>query len=82
MADWLVEVKGKKGAHRGFLVSGHRVSRPQAIERLKALENATEISGQVVEVEHLNLETVEVRNDATERHANFDRFSVEGRVAI
>jgi hypothetical protein len=81
MGYWLVEAKGKKGALWGFLVQGDRLSRHAVIEQLKLLGNATEISGQRVDITDLNLETVEVRYDATDRHTAGDRFAVDGHHA-
>jgi hypothetical protein len=76
---WLVEVNGKSGALWGFLVKATLPTAPAVIKQLKALGSVVEISGQSVSVADLNLDSVTIRYDATDRHTAGDRYLLEGR---
>ena len=79
MAYWLVEAEERTGAHWGFLVGAERISAEQVVERMKSLGRVIEMSGQTVEVRALDLSSVVVRYDATERRQRGTRrYSLEG----
>lgn len=79
MPYWLIEASERSGALWGFLVKAERVSAAQVVARMRNLGRVIELSGQTVEVAALDLSTVKVRYDATEkRHRGVRRYSLEG----
>ncbi len=79
MRFWLVEATDRRGALWGFLFRADRVSAAQVRDRMKSLGRVIEISGQTVEVSALDLFSIVVRHDATEkRHRGVRRYSLEG----
>ena len=79
MRYWLVEANDRSGAVWGFLVGAEQVSARDVAERIAALGRAVEISGQVVDARLLDLKSLRVRYDATERHKGAARrWSLEG----
>lgn len=79
MRYWLVEANDRSGALWGFLVPAVAVSAGQVADRLRKLGRGVEISGQLVETTLLDLTTLQVRYDSTERHTGpAGRFTIDG----
>ena len=79
MRLWLVESNDRYGAVWGFLVPARAVSAAHVAEILRLTGRGVEISGQVIETSLLDLSTLRVRYDATDRHKGpAARFTIDG----
>ena len=79
MRYWLCEALDRSGAVWGFLVHADAISAAEVAEQLRTSRRGIEISGQLVETSLLDLTSLRVKYDATDRHKGpAGRFTIHG----